>query len=111
MLSSVSARGSQVRSAVGFLTLQELLASVLLEQCFMRNWSLKIVHQEIKDRSDLFFRVPRELSEGVVLAKVSQSLAIIDDVSRHTHPPRSKMIRERYMAAAATWLCRYSRKR
>lgn len=82
-------------------TFKELLAGILLEECFMYNWTMKIVKHELKDRLNLLLSVPRVVCQSCVL--IAQSVGIIlGEGKQHTHGPRSRIRRERYMAAAAT---------
>jgi hypothetical protein len=91
-------------------TFEKLLACILLEECFMDNRMMKIVNHELKDGLDLFFGVARVVRQSCVL--IAQLVGIIPrEDHQHTHGPRSRIRRERYIAAAATWLWRYCMKR
>ena len=51
----------------GRLTFQKLLASILLEEGFVCQWSMKVVKHQLKDRLDLFFGEARVLSQSGIL--------------------------------------------
>jgi hypothetical protein len=56
-------------------TFEELLAGIFLEECFMYNWTVKVVKHELKNRLDLFLSVPRVVCQSGVL--IAQSVEII----------------------------------
>ena len=49
------------------LTLEELLASVFLEQRLMSDRSVEVVDEQLKDWSDLFLVVASKLCESLIL--------------------------------------------
>ena len=54
------------------LTFEELLACILLEECFMCYRTMEVVEHELENWLDLFFSVAGEMSEsGVLSAKIS----------------------------------------
>ena len=52
---------SRIKEHRSFLkhTFQELLASVLLEKCFVDNRLSKVINHKLEDRLDLFFAIAR----------------------------------------------------
>jgi hypothetical protein len=56
-------------------TFEELLAGIFLEECFMYNWTVKVVKHELENRLDLFLSVPRVVCQSGVL--IAQSVEII----------------------------------
>lgn len=53
------------------LTLQELLASVFLEERIVGHGSMKVIDHQPEDGVDFLFRVPSIMSQGGVLPCVS----------------------------------------
>jgi hypothetical protein len=52
-------------------TLQEFLASILLEEGFVGDRAVEVIHHELEDRVDLFLSVSRVMSESGILRMVS----------------------------------------
>lgn len=84
------------------LTFQKLLACVLLEEGFMLDRFVKIVDHELEDRFDFIFGVSRVVSKSCILKQSTSSDPYRGSSSNyHTHSPRSSIIRERNIDAAA----------
>ena len=49
------------------LTLQKLLASILAEECIMRNWRSEVVNHKLKHRLDLLLSVAGIMCQSRVL--------------------------------------------
>ena len=52
---------------MGRHTFKELLACVLLEECFVENRAVEIVNHKLEDRLNLFFRVAGVMCESRIL--------------------------------------------
>jgi hypothetical protein len=48
-------------------TLQELLAGILLEEGFVADGAVEVVHHQAEDRVDLFFRIPGVVGQSGIL--------------------------------------------
>lgn len=63
---------------------------------------VKIVHHELEDWLDLIFGVSGVMGKGCMLNQSTLSDHHRESFSnQHTHSPRSRIIRERYIDAAA----------
>jgi hypothetical protein len=50
-----------------YLTFQELLACIFLEECFVSNRTVEIVKHKFENGLDLLFRIIGEMGQGGVL--------------------------------------------
>lgn len=91
-------------------TFEELLASILLEECFVDGRARQIVNHEVDNRLNLILRVACIIRNSRVLLPTLLATLNVHSVKvagpSLTHSPRSSISRARYMEAAATWLGR-----
>lgn len=90
-------------------TLEELLACVFTEEGVMLDRAREVVDHELEDRLNILLGVTSVRGEGRIL--LISVKAMMMNENKHTHSPRSRTRRARYMAAAATWLGGYWMKR
>jgi hypothetical protein len=53
------------------LTLQELLASIFLEEGFVRDGTVEVVNHQLEHRVNLLLGIPGVVSKGGILIQVS----------------------------------------
>jgi hypothetical protein len=89
------------RSREALLTLEELLACVFLEESFMGDRAGKVVDHQFEYGLDRLFGIASIVSQGWVLLSVSYLLKL-GVLVKLTHSPLSRILRARYIEAAAT---------
>lgn len=83
-------------------TSEKLLAGVFLEQRFVSDRSTEIVDHQLKDGLNILFGVASELGECGILSRLADYIK--KQADRLTQAPRSRIMRARYIEAAAMWL-------
>ena len=69
----------------------------------MSHRAVQIIDHELENRLNLLLAVPSIVCDGRVLSKLDLTPSLVQS-TLHTHSPRSRMSRARYIAAAAMWL-------